>query len=964
MGEVELLVGPPSSGKTKAIIAELSKVEPFDYTFIGSQGEFVKFVARMASKEIGTINRSAFKTIDQLAVELVVKQKGLVFADKALKLSILSSVIEEMATKNLDLSEETVKQAKIVKHRSTVEKLLSLIDDIKTYMKEDEFREPQTRRDLFISNVMDLFKKALNSKNLFDTYDAYAMIANGEIKLDGKYLFVDGFYDFTPIISKLFKTLISHFEKTFITITEGEIFKRGTFTIFKTVEGFKPKITHFKIKGSRVAKGLFFGNGEGLHIHAFEKMTDEVNWVCKKVKHLLLNGGSPDDFEIVVKSQDSDYVKALREKFDEYSIEVSYLGQKSLSQSVIVQQLMLPIRVVTNGYPSDLLTSMVMAGFAGEENNFALIYDLARLNRGPMRLSHNLRLKDWMEKIDKFIDFLHKKRLLIANSDEEYNKEAILEEIKRLLSLAKKSKETVKALFDFLLNFESAKSVSEYTKAFEKAIEMVKQRELSQDEMEAVKSFKALLWEIEGIWSFTGANDIDSSDYRYYLELQLKGRFYTPHENKGSVHISDVLTSRFSYKPLKIFVGFNDGNYPQFRQNYFYTTIEEENHFGENRILKRLFDDKLDLYTAMSQASEVYLTMPASTMSGIKILPSMYLVELEEKFNTMIEKAEEFPPMSVQEAVIAYAKWARENGRSPEIEKKLGIEIPRVQKFILEDESNLSFCEKFSRRPVSFYKFSSYDKCPLMFFFAYILKIPQRITYTFDLDALEVGTIYHNVLKKTMQRGRNTLIGKTHDEVYSMVREFVKEELEKMTFLEEELFEINLLRISTVITEYLFNVELRDLKELKGNLKKYMIYKNKDKKTEEFFVPYRFEFSLDGANSEFGGIKFIGRIDRIDTCPSGLMIVDYKRKNKGENEQLYIYSTIAQRMLNRPVLQATFSLIEPEKISNLASSKKIETGAEKTLSKVKGFLEGVKGGKFIPKDACQMCPYSMICPER
>lgn len=960
LADVTLFLGPPSSGKTKAMIAELSKIEPFSYTFIGSQGEFVKFVAQMASKEIGIINRSAFKTLDQFAVDLVVEQKGLVFADEALKLSVLSSVIEDMSSKNLDFPDEIVK----LKHRSTVEKLLSLIDDIKSYMKEDEFKEPQTRMDFFISSVMELFKKALNSKNLFDTYDAYAMIANGEIELNGKYLFVDGFYDFTPVVSKLFKTLISHSKKTFITATQGEIFKRGTSTILKTVEEFNPRKVNFQFKGSQVARGLFFGNGENLHVHAFEKITDEINWVCGKVKRLLLNGRSPDDFEIVVNSSSSDYVEALKEKLEEYSIEVSYLGKKSLSQNVVVQQLMLPIRVVTNGYPPDLLNSMMMVGYGGKEKGFSLIYDLARLNRGPIRLSHDMRLKNWMEKIDRFTDFLRKKKSFVENSDEEYNQKATLEEIERLLSFADESRKTVESLFDFLLDFENAKGISEYTKAFEKAIEVVKKRELSQDDMEAIKSFKELLWEVEGIWSFTGVSEITSLDYRYYLELQLKERFYIPEENELSVRISDVLTSRFSHKPLKIFVGFNDGNYPQFHQNYFYTTIEEENHFGENRILKSLFDNRLDLYTAMSHASEVYLTMPTSTVSGIKILPSIYLTELEEKFDTAIDEAEEIPPMSAQEAVIAYAKWARENGRSPEIEKKLGVEMPRVQEYNLKDEANLSFCGKMSEKPVSFYKFSYYDKCPLMFFFAYVLKIPQEIAYTFDLDALEIGTIYHNVLKKMMKRGRDALMRKTYDEVYAMTKEFVKEELEKITFLEEELFKINLARISAVITEYLFNVELRDPQELKSNMKKYMIYQNKAKKTEEFFVPYRFEFSIDGANGELGGIKFVGRIDRIDTCPSGLMIVDYKRKNQGEKEQLCIYSAIAQKMLNRPVLQATFSLIEAQKISSLISSEKIQKETERTLSKVKEFLESVQKGKFNSKNACKRCPYSMICPER
>lgn len=966
MSNVQLFLGPPSSGKTQAIVKELSKLKSFDYTFIGSQGEFVKFVAKIASKENGFVNRAAFKTVDQFAVEAVLKQKRMIFADKTLKLFILSSVIDKMASKNSHLPDVLVKQAKILRHKSTVEKLLSLIDDIKAYMKEDEFTNSHAKRELFISSVMKRFNDTLKAKNLFDTYDAYKMIAEGEIKIDGKYLFVDGFYDFTPIVSKLFKSLILNFENIFVTATRGEIFEKGTRTILKTVEGYHPKVKHFEFKGSELAKGLFFGNGKGLHMHVFEKKTDEVQWVCKKVKYLLLNGKKPEDIEIIIKSSNSDYLKALKEKYDEISIDSSYLGQKDLFQSVVVQQIMLPIKVVVNGYPPDLLLSMVTTGFV-QEDSFSLIYDSAKLNRGRMELSHHSRLNDWNEKLDKFVDFLSKKRQFVMDSDDEYNKSATLEEIKKLDFLVKSAKKTVKTLFEFLSLFENAKSVSAYTKALEKVIEIFKNRPLNQDELYALQSFKELLWEVEGTLSFIGKGKMNIIDYKYYLELQMKNRSYVVKENNTSVRISDVLTSRFSHKPLKIFVGFNYENYPKFNQNYFYNSVDEEKHFGENRFFKRLLDDKLDFYTGMSHADEVYLTTPMSTVNGTEILPSPYASDLEKKFNVTVEEMEGYPPMSISEGVLEYAKWARKNGRTEDIERELGIEFRPNQEYVLKNEANLRFCMNFSKKPVSFYKFSSYSGCPLMFFFSYILKIPQKITYTFDLTPLEIGTIYHNVLKEVMQIGRDKLKQKSYNDVCSIVEKCVDEELKKITFFGEELSSINLSKISTVLVKYLFDVELRgDIDKLDGrkSLKKYFMYGNN--KDDERFVPNKFEFSFSGEESEIDGIKFTGRVDRIDTCHSGLMIVDYKRKNNGEKEQLYLYASVIQKILKRPVVRAVFSEIENGNIANAKSNvEKIKDGATEMILKVKTFLENVKKGVFTPtKDACRACPYKKICPER
>jgi hypothetical protein len=969
MSEIKLFIGPPLSGKTDALIEELSKVDPFEYIFIGSQGEFVKFAGNLATQKIGAINRSAFKTIDQFAVYNVKKAKNIIFADKALKLSILTSVIEEMTSRNLDLPKEIQNEAKIVKHRSTVEKLLSLIDDIKTYMKEEEFKSAETMRDLFIVDVMDKMKAAFEKYHLFDSYDAYKMIADREIEISGKYLFIDGFYDFTPIVSEFFKTIISRFDKVFITATEGEIFQKGTSTILNTLEGFKYEKIHTKFKGSEIARGLFFGSGNGLKIYEFEKATDEIEWVAGDVKQMLMDGKQLGDFEIVVKSENNDYIKKLQDKFEEYSISTSYLGHKRMLQNTVIQQLMLPLRVVTGGYPQDLLISLVMAGFAGVHSEFDLIYDLAHLRRGPLRLSHSGRLKNWMERLDSFEKYLSKKAVLLSNEREDLIDKSALEEVKRIEKLVVLAKDTVKNLFDFLKDFEKASEISAYSEIFEGMInKLTTSKKMSTDDLNAIAEFRTLIFEMENIFNFMGIKEMDNSEYRYYIEMQIKDETYTPEEKADAVRISDLLTSRFNHVPIKIFVDFTDGNYPSFQPNYFYNSVEEEKHFGTNRMMKRLLDDRLDLYTATSHAGEVYMTMPISTQEGVRILPSLYLSELERNFNILKERGPLLPPMSVQESIITYAKSSQSGVVNKEFEHEYGLDLFKRRKVILEDEENLDFCDGLAKKPVSFYKFSTYDQCPMRYFFSYVMEIPQTIKYDLDLDSLELGTVYHNVLRKLISEIGREGLRRLNTELRSKIAETVKAELEKVSFFEMAIFEINLLKLTDTIFNYLCKVELNEDFDLKkrSNIKDYKIYM--ENKEGQPFVPYKFELGFGMKNSEIdsdiNGIKFVGRIDRVDLCNSGVMIVDYKSKNAGDKQQLALYSMIYEKAFDQPVLRAVFSTIENAEVKNVMNREKILEIEDELISGVNSFLESSKSGEFTPKackDTCRICDFNETC---
>lgn len=969
MRKITAFVGPPFSGKTNSILEQISKLNPFEYTFVGSKGAFVKWIGDLAVSKIGAINRSAFKTIDQFAVEAVRTQKGKMFADKALKLSILSSVVDNMSAESLAVPSEIQLEANSIRRKSTVEKLLSFIDDVKSYKREKEFENAETFRDMFIHEVIERFKKKLRQKGLFDTYDAYGIVARGEVNVEGKYLFVDGFYDFPPVYADFFRKIFSSFKRIFVTITTGRIFKDSK-TILDVVNAFENEKVYMKFCGEGIAKGLFFGKGKYVKTFSFEKKTNEVEWIARRIKEKLLNKASPKDFEIVVKSETSDYLKNFEKKFGEYGIPVSYLGVRHLSENTFVQKLMLPLRTVTSGYPTDMLMSIALAGFVGDPGEFGLVYDMAHLNRGYLKTSGKFRERDWKNRIENFIKYLHRKKRLLNQERKDLIYHSELDEISRFERLSKDALKVVERLFDFLSTFEGAKAPSRYTEILESSIRVLNdQSVISEDDERAIEKFHDLICKIEEILNFMKIETLSPSDYRYYIEMQIKDGKYTSTDISNAVRISDILTSRFNYVPYKFFVGFVDEEYPSLHVNYFYNSIEESKIFGTDRMSKRLRDDKLDFYVALSHSKESCLTIPQSTSGGIPIIPSIYIDDIFKAFDISLEKAPAILPMSRQEAIIDYMKSVRWNKRSEKIEERLKLDWVKLQrKYILSEISNIEFCKKLAKEAVSFYRFSAYEKCPLRFFFSHVLRIPEVVTYELDLSAKEVGVVFHNALRRLLveEHKREELKRFGDKELYHKIESIVSEELEKVSFFEKDIFDINVLKLSDNLFNYVKKIEMGESESKRTNLWKYKLYDSNGEVVA--FEPSSAElgFGLNGnlGPVEIDGVKFVGRLDRVDACPYGKMIVDYKSGNAGDKKQLSLYSMMYEKTFEEPVIRACFAVIKKAEIKNMMDKKKIDAVWNELIEEVKNFLNELKMANFGPTYDCSRCDFSKICPAR
>ena len=122
-------------------------------------------------------------------------------------------------------------------------------------------------------------------------------------------------------------------------------------------------------------------------------------------------------------------------------------------------------------------------------------------------------------------------------------------------------------------------------------------------------------------------------------------------------------------------------------------------------------------------------------------------------------------------------------------------------------------------------------------------------------------------------------------------------------------------------------------------------------------------------NIKIGGIKFYGKIDRIDPLEDGgVEIIDYKtgqtkdQKTIDNDDQLTYYAIAAKEALGLVPKKLTYYFVEEnKKITTSRSEEQLLDIKEKAKSTVADIVSG----KFVPKPSmlCKFCDYNEICPH-
>lgn len=345
---------------------------------------------------------------------------------------------------------------------------------------------------------------------------------------------------------------------------------------------------------------------------------------------------------------------------------------------------------------------------------------------------------------------------------------------------------------------------------------------------------------------------------------------------------------------------------------------EGEIHLQEER---RLF------YVAMTRAKDGLFFTSAEDYGGSrKKKLSRFLIELGYDMEAKKTQLVASPQSTDREKTIS---------------AKYDLETQNIVPLQIKDQN-------FLPKQFSYTQLEAFEKCPLQYKFAHILRIPIKGKPTFSF-----GKTMHSTLQKffaLMNERKNNkqavLFENNTDTGDNLPKE--KDLLE----LYEECW----------IDEWYKDDKEREEKKKAGREALKEFYKmHKDNWPLTMFLE-------KGFNLKIGNYTLKGNIDRIDSLGDNVEIVDYKTgvekdEKNIKKDQLLIYQLAARECLKLKPGKLTFYYIENNKPVSFLGT---EEDLEKLKSNIVEKIEQIKNSDFSPNPSplCKFCDYSSICEHR
>jgi len=673
---------------------------------------------------------------------------------------------------------------------------------------------------------------------------------------------------------------------------------------------------------------------------------EELIQVCRQIKRRIIDEGiGPGELAIVLNNF-SERAREFSRKLEEYGIPVRVSGEEPLSSSIAVQLLILPFRAALADYPSHLLISMLDHGLGIAETGELDLEGLdalasgAGLHMGPRRSPLKDRKDEWMSKLEGHLEALRQRLEILSQDESVYETELQTQEAE--IQLCQELMLKAEELFQSLERIEAARVVKSDLKLFMDEIATwmasLKARFLNQPDLEseviAISKVERILSKLEVFHGTMGNRNLTLNEFMVSLEILLASEEYRPSPPRtNTVEILSLHSARFKHRTLKFIVNFNDGIFPTRRSNPLYSLEgQSADELGYYQIKER--EQREALYSCLCTSSQAILTYPKASREGELMVPSLWLDSWSFDKAGSLEILSS--PMSAGELKIEFGCSLARGTEITAPDDALGLLYP----FQLYAESEFSWginekamTESLLGRRFSYSKLSEFKNCPFTFFLHRVMGLEEQASELYGLSSLELGNIYHAVLKNLydlkqegMDLDRAVEEGRVQNEIESMVERFlVANKIRSLPAVREAMIK----EATSKVLTYL-NFEL-------GSPEKAFIG---DRTLTE--IPFSIPLSdmadvISKTAQKYGDMVFGGRIDRIDlnVTEAGkgkgkkkqedriydIVLSDYKSGSGGDWDQLELY-TLALLFLNlgglpkNPALiRSFFRIIKDGKIS-------------------------------------------------
>lgn len=845
----------------------------------------------------------------------------------------------------------------------------------------DNFREVYPGVDLVIINGFDEF-----------TTPEIEIIDLTSIVSDCRLFLTFDYYNFNPLI-------FSHLDKCY-----SKLEKKG----FREVQELSQ--SGFNKFISIVRENLFLKRKEkqtaftkSLKCIAAKNRETEVALVAKEIKNLILGENVEPHKICIVFNLIHEYSPIIRDLFPLYGLPFNLTDRFSLSNSSPVIALINFLEIQESDYYYKCIFRALSSGYLGAGN-----IDLSGLLKASVDLKILSGYERWTSELEYAISHqLEKDDSSKRFSDDKTDYNKALDSLKKLHLLLKPFKEklTVKEFRDRLLDLIFKLGISTNI--------------LNDDNTVVEKNIKALNIFIETIneilnlleEEYTPQKKFSLKFFLNHVRTAVASARYNIKEKPGyGVQITTLNEIRGLEFDYLFICSLCDGDLPtRYMPEIFLSGSyfrHEQNHQTEERY---------HFYQSLcSWKRGLYLTYPLSEERK-ELVQSNFLTEFKNLFEVTERKEEDyFDKIYSKEELLRVTGFAGVNSLREKY-KQIPLDIENIQHSIsvsnsrtkdpygssayvgdiyesLEEESK-DWLDDLKHRRYSVSRLETYAKCPYKYFAERILNLKEIEEPVEEIEALEMGSVLHNIVYDFYRQLRNKNIvlyncseqefRHAGDLLFSIAKKKVEEANFKspLSFYDrEKILGINNDRRSSILYEFL----------------------KAEKKEKEGFIPSFLEVGFGMKDKEeipdaikdlkVKGIAVRGKIDRIDLNDEEktYRVVDYKLGGRKPTEedlrtgislQLPLYLFAAKELI-KAQLQKDFepdgadiySLRYREKyfgrlpVRSLSRSSTGEILIEKCLDSVEKYVHAISSGKFHltqlkdrEEKVCRFCGFRAIC---
>jgi len=767
---------------------------------------------------------------------------------------------------------------------------------------------------------------------------------------------------------------------------------------------------------------------DSLTIIECQNIFDEVRYITKLVKYLNICEKIPLSQIAIVARKPEDYAGLFFNSFRAENIPVNITHRKSISQSVLVRNILLIFKLIEGNFSYEQLQLLFESKYIRLENidssNFLDLIRILKLrnnrlnfendfikNRAEtflsylkLNLSTNLdkyTRKDFeirQQKLEKFLSDLFQ----IQSKFALFSKKI---EIKDLNKYIYKLIQQFGIIDSIILQIENIQS----NKHKYNSIEYNDLLEAIEAENDALDTFVKLVESLSHTLPLLGINSITIRDLLDRLEIASSSEKYQIREKENfGVTVTSIDQIRLLPFQVKILCGAIDGSLPlAYNVEKFLGKELMDAKYEHYRSEKVLFYQFLEDISWQKYHSRKFITYPKITSNTLNtispLLDALIRNSTLKEDKKIINSVDDNDILPINRVVISTSDYIKHLSLGIEFNNKAKYEevlllrsnfvIPQNVAQIIKLNTNHK--KNVTEKHYAISDFENYARCPYFYYLKKILKIEFVKEKEIKLEPVEIGSIIHKILFEfftDLQRESEKIDGKF--QIINLSNENLNQYRKKLLQIAQN--ELNNPLYDHPFVKMHTNKFLSSIKSINPLL--FWIEKDIENQSNTNLRPTFFEYpitiELENPSNASEKITYSLKIDRIDieeikTNEYNFSVVDYKINPNAVKDKdilefksfqipLYLISVMEHFRKNNikfnPLYGQYYFILKydkfEEKILNSQDKRKLIDIIEAiNLSKSKTFeiKNSIVNGIFgITTDEknCRNCDMEAICRRR